>query len=224
MNEVDLGLGAFAGVLLGSIAAAMVALLAMRRWSDQEALGRAKSHAQAHLLEFRLFMDDPLTILRSQRALFADNARIMGLLLKPLLIVSIPMVLLLWQMDALYGRAPLRAGQIAIVSRAAQADAIEAPEGIVVETPPVHIRATGETCWRVRGLRSTAGRLRAGSAETRIVVGNGVAYLPEPLIGRPALSIEYPRATVFGLHWLVWFLILSTVAGFALRRPLRVVF
>ncbi len=214
-----------AGVFLASVVAAVLALLALRRWSDQEALGRAKSHAQAHLLEFRLFMDDPLDYLAVARARRSRTTP-----------GSWDSFQASVDRQHSHGAAPLANGR-AVWSGSAACGGRQPsspgrpgrtrskrPTASPVETPSVHIRATGETCWRICALRNTAGLFRAGSAQTRIVVGNGVAYLPEPLIGRPDLSIGYPRATVFGLHWLVWFLLLSTVAGFAFRRPLRVVF
>jgi len=224
MNEADLGTGALAGIAVASVGAAVLALLVVRRWSDQEALARAKASAQAHLLEFRLFMDDPLAILRSQRALLSDNLRILMLLLKPFAVLAVPMLVLMWQLDAWYGRAPLRIGEATVVSWPSDAASIDSPEGIAIETRPVHVRATGETSWRIRPLRKTSGVLRVSSTERRIVAGGGIAYLPVPLLGRNRPEIRYPRATVSGLHWLVWFVLLSTIAAFALRRPLRVVF
>jgi hypothetical protein len=134
------------------------------------------------------------------------------------------MALLMWQLDALYGRAPLRPGEAATVSRAAYAAAIDAPDALAVETKPVHIRATGETSWRIRPRYPTAARLRIDNEETRIVAGNGIAYLPVRLLGRERIVVGYPRATVMGLHWAVWFLLLSAIAAFLLRRPMRVVF
>lgn len=224
MNEVDLGAGALLGILAASVIGAVVALLAIRRWSDQQALARAKSSAQAHLLEFRLFLDDPPVLLRSQVALLADNLRIMRLLLKPLLVAALPMVLIFWQLDALYGRAPLRVGEAAIVSTPDRQPELQVPTGIAVETKPLHIQATGETVWRIRPGREMSSILRAGSVQTKVVAGKGVAYLPQPLTGRGPIDIAYPRATVLGWPWLAWFLILSTLAAFLLRRPMKVTF
>jgi hypothetical protein len=167
-------------------------------------------------------MDDPRQVLRSQRALLADNVRIMRLLLRPFLIVAIPMALAMWQLDALYGRAPLRVGEPAVVSAEWRQSAIGAPDGLMVETVPVYTQATSETSWRIRPLRPTSGIVRVASFERRIVAGSGIAYLPEPVVGRNAIDIRYPRATVLGLHWLVWFVMLSAIASFILRRPLRV--
>lgn len=224
MNGVDLGAAALLGIAFASVAVSAIALLLLRRWSDQEAIATTKAHAQAHLLEFRLFVDDPLLVLRSQRDLVIDNIRLMRLLLPAFLILAVPMVLVMWQLEALYGRAPLRVGEAAVVSAPSQQHSIVAPDGLVVETKPVYIEAEQQTSWRVRPSRATAGMLRVGSVERRIVAGSGISYLPEPLVGRSGINVPYPRATVLGLHWLVWFLLLSTVASLILRRPLRVAF
>jgi uncharacterized membrane protein (DUF106 family) len=187
-------------------------------------IARAKARAQAHLLEFRLFMDDPLLIFRSQRDLLSDNVCILKELLRPLLILAIPTILVTWQLDALFGRAPLRIGEPAVVSVKLHQDSIAAPEGVVVETKALFIQATGETCWRIRPVHQTSGWLRVGHSDTRLVAGSGLAYLPDAIVGRSAIEITYPGATVLGIHWLAWFIVLSMTAAFVLRRPLQVAF
>jgi hypothetical protein len=217
IRDVDLGVTAFAGVAVASVAAAVMALFVLRRWSDQKGMAEARSRAAAHLLEFRLFMDEPALILRSQRDLLVDNARLMRLLARPLLILAVPMALLVWQLDALYARAALRPGEVAVVTTQSRQSSIAVPDGVAVETGPVYLQATNETCWRIRPSRAVSGTLHAGTRQMRLVAGSGVVYLPNPG------GITYPNAKIFGIHWLVWFLVLSTIAAFLLRRPMRVV-
>ena len=38
------------------------------------------------------------------------------------------------------------------------------------------------------------------------------------------IRIEYPSATVFGFHWILWFMLLSLITALVLRGPMRVVF
>ena len=64
MSTIDLGMPAFASLVPVSILAGIGILLVFRHASDQAAVRRAKSIAQAHLLEFRLFMDEPRLLLR----------------------------------------------------------------------------------------------------------------------------------------------------------------
>jgi uncharacterized membrane protein (DUF106 family) len=223
VNETDLGLWALFGIVVASFVSAAIAILVIRRWSDQDALARTKSRAQAHLLELRLFIDDPAQILRSQRALIADQARIIKLLLPSFLILMIPMAVVLWTLDAFYSRGPLRVGEPVVVSTSSRQVGLNPPSGLLVETKPLFVQATGETCWRVRAIQPLRGTLRIADRSAAIVAGAGVSYLPEPL-WRESIRLPYPRATVVGLHWLIWFLLLSAVFALVLRRSLRVVF
>lgn len=241
MSEVDLGWSALAGLAAISVGCAAATLLAFRRFSDQQAIARTKNRAQAHLLEFRLFMDEPLLVLRAQGALLRDQGRLLALLTRPLLVVTIPMLLLLGQLEAIYGRVPLRPGRPAVVTIAGAQDAsLEAPAGIAVETPPVHVDS--EVSWRVRPLGSASGDLRIvqnGRVLTKSIAARwGLGYTSErrvgsmlsllihptelPLSGASWIDVRYPDATILGWHWLVWFLLITTIAGLLLRRPLRV--
>jgi uncharacterized membrane protein (DUF106 family) len=217
IRDVDLGLPAFAGIAPASAAAALLALYVLRRWSDQKKIKEVRSRMAAHLLEFRLFIDEPALILWSQRDLFVDNARMLRLLARPLLILVVPMALIVWQLEALYARAPLRLGEAAVVTTESRQNSITVPDGVAVETEPVYLQATNETCWRIRPSRTVSGMLRTGPRQSRLVAGSGVTYLLNPN------GVTYPHAKIFGLHWLIWFLILSTIGAFILRKPMRVV-
>jgi hypothetical protein len=169
-------------------------------------------------------MDDPIQILRSQRALMAAQSRVIRLLLPSFLILVGPMALLMWALDGFYGRAPLRVGESAIVLAHSRQSSIKAPDAVIVETTPIFLQATGETAWRIRPLRPVTGALTVGTTKTKIVAGPGIAYLAHPLTGSSGAHIHYRRATVLGFHWLIWFLLLSATAAIVLRRVLRVVF
>jgi hypothetical protein len=134
------------------------------------------------------------------------------------------MVLVFWGLDAFYSRAALRVGEAAVISVESFHHSIAIPDGFVVETKPLFIRATGQTSWRIRPVRPASGTVTVASMQERIAAGSGIAYLPAPLVRNSAIRIGYPRATVLGFHWLLWFLLLSTIAAFVMRRPLRVVF
>jgi hypothetical protein len=178
-------------------------------------MAELKSRAAAHLLESRLFMDESALILRSQDLLL-DSAYMMCLLARPLLILTVPMALLM-QLDALFGHAPLRTGEPAVVTVDSRQDSITVPDGVAAETEPVYMPATNDTCWRTGPSRPASGTMRAGTRETTLAGGPGVAYLSHQN------GIAYPKATIFCIHWLVWFLALSTVAAFLFRKRMRVV-
>jgi hypothetical protein len=226
-----------------SVLAGIGILLAFRYASDRSAVRRAKGIAQAHLLEFRLFMDEPLLILRAQRDLIVANLRFMKLMLRPFLWMLLPMGLLLAVLEAFYGHAPLRVGDPAIVTaqvrKVATILTLQAPAGIVVETPPVRVVAEHQVSWRIRPERAMTADMRIlldGQVYAkRISAGNGIQFLsvrrgsPSSVFLYPTepplsdndiqwIEIRYPRATILRFHWLIWFFAISAVAALALRR------
>jgi hypothetical protein len=248
---VDLGMAAFATLLPVSVLTGIAVLLVFRRASDPAAVRRAKNQATAHLLEFRLFMDEPRLILRAQRDLVVANLRFMKLMLRPVLVLLLPMALLLVEMDAFYGHVPLAAGQPAIVTAHLEGDPsaipleLEAPSGIAVESPGVRIPAAREVSWRIRPWGAASGSLQLHSGDrvlTKTVAsGRGVRYLSErraslagfiwhptepPITGSAIdwIEVRYPPAQIFHLHWLVWFFAVSGITALLLRRKLRAVF
>jgi hypothetical protein len=241
--ETDLGLAALATLIPISVLAGVAILLVFRYTSDQAAVRCAKGIAQAHLLEFRLFMDDPILVLRAQRDLIVANLRFMRLMLRPFLWMLLPMGLLLAVLEAFYGHAPLRTGDAAIITagvrNAAATLTLQAPPEIAVETPAVHALAERQVSWRIRPLRATNTEVRIVSGDRiiakRVSAGDGIHFLSErrgSLLSlalnptEPALSdddiewieILYPPATVLKLHWLIWFFAISGITALALRR------
>ena len=99
-----------------SVAVGLLMLWVFKISSNQKGIERAKKKMQAYLLELRLYGDDPALIFRTQWNLLASNMRYLGLMFKPALILTVPMVLLLVHMDAIYGIAPLQSGETAIVT------------------------------------------------------------------------------------------------------------
>jgi len=222
VTEVELGGVALLGIGVAAAVTTLVMMLTIRRWSDQAAIAATKAQAQAHLLECRLFREDPGQVLRSQRALALDNVRLLKLLFPSLALSALPMMGVLWTLDAAYSRAPLKVGSSAVVSVAAQQQSIVTPPGFAVETRPLFVKATGQTSWRIRPTQDSSGKLQVASMTERIVAGSGMAFLPKPLWGRSAIEIRYPKATVFSLPWALWFVVISLVSALILRRPLGV--
>src|SRR5205823_1674724 len=134
---------ALAGMLCG---AAM--LWIVRRTSNGTAIRAVVNRIQAHLLEFWLYVDEPRAIWKSWKGLLASNVRLLGLLVVPFLILSIPSLPLFFLLDAIYGTTPLPVGKPAVVTLAFDGH-LTAPEGISVETPPVRV-SSREVSWRIR--------------------------------------------------------------------------
>ncbi len=129
--------------------------------------------------------------------------------------------------------------------------ALETPPGLELTAPAVRIPDLHEVVWRIKAMAPGAGRLvlRSGgrTLEKTVTVGGGpmtkvsamasrgsiwkrVLYPGEPALpsGQPVRSIEilYPAKSLaaFGLniHWLIAYLILSIVFGFAFKGVFKV--
>jgi hypothetical protein len=170
--------------LLAAGAAAGVLSAFVFDWTtDRVAIRRAVNLILAHVLEFRLFLDEPIVILRAQLDLFKSNARLLRLMLLPALILTIPSILLFMKLNALYGRAPLRVGDAVVVSAKDSGARLTMPRQIRIESPPVHNK--GEVAWRIRPL----------------------AIVPVDLLERDNanITIPFPAARILRFPWLVWF-------------------
>lgn len=237
------------GILLG-----ICMLRVFRLTSHQEAIRRIKAQLYARLYEMRLFTDEPLLMWRAQWGLLTSNVRYLGLMLVPAVLMTVPMILIFAQLECFYGYAPLALGQQAVVtlqSKAADGPVpiLRAPDGIVVETPPVRVGG-GRMSWRIRALRPVAGVLRfvfpGETVEKSIHSGKGPVYISErrvnsglDLLWHPAetalsastvnwIEIQYPKATVHALgldlHWLIWLLFFSMISALVFKRRLGVAF
>jgi uncharacterized membrane protein (DUF106 family) len=227
------------------------------RVSDQKKIERTKKRLQAYLLELRLFGDDLSLVWRSQKNLFTGNLRYMALMLKPALYLTVPVVVLMIHMDGFYGWTPLPVGQSAVITvqtgemltSTTPAPKLEAPPGIVVETPAVRALRAGQFSWRIRAEKPTDGMLKfdwnGAQFEKSISSGSPWRYLSlrrvhsawdalwspgENRLSTPSIEwveTPYPAATIglagIELHWVIWFLLISVIAAYLLKGYFNVV-
>jgi len=215
------------GLALLSAAAGVGMLWVFQKTSNQAAIGRAKRRVQAHLLELRIYRDEPDVMWQAQKSLAAANLRYMALMLQPALILAIPFAVLLVHLEAFYGRAPLAPGAESILTirlsgpAGTEAPQLEAPAGVAVETPAVRVLDEGQVSWRIRPQSAVSGtlhiKLNGTTVEKRIEAGAAPRFVPgrrvhsvwdavwhpgEARIEAPAVEwvdIRYPGATV---EWL----------------------
>jgi len=191
--------------------------------SNQARIRTVKRKVQAHLLELRIFSDEPAVAWRAQKSLLRANLGYAGLMLQPVLVLALPTVLLLVHLEGFYGRAPLAVGRPAIVTVAMRGPAITAPvlmapEGIEIETPPVRVLERNEVSWRIRPVAPVSGYLHftidGRTVSKRIEAGGSPLFVPgrrvdsafaalwrpgEPRIGAGNIEwidIRYPQASV----------------------------
>jgi hypothetical protein len=195
-----------------AFAAGVAMLWVFAGCSDQAHIELAKRKLRAHLLAFRLFSDEPRLIFRSQKQLLIWNARYLALMLRPTLVMILPLAALLWHLDAIYGHRPLAPGETAIVTLqlAPGEDALRTlysrqiysltGEGVTVETPALRLPDMRQVLWRVRvagpppaeGPRGvTVWRYDFGVPKT-VQVGGGLQYLSKRLVTSRFDWLLYP--------------------------------
>jgi len=239
-----------------SVLVGMTMLMVFKRVSNQKAIRKVKARLMAYLYEMRLFVDDPLLVWKAQWGLIVANVRYVFLMMTPALVMSVPMLLILGQFECFLGYTPLKPGESAIVtmqmtkSGLGQTPELRAPEGIVVETPPVHVDGGRQISWRIRAARPTAGELQfvfpGETMDKSVDAGKGPQYVSvrrvssaldllvypgeSRLAAGPVdwIQLDYPPATVhilgIDLHWLIWLLILSMGSALLLKRRFGVSF
>ena len=129
------------------------------KWtSNAAAIKAAKQKLKGHILEMRIYQDDPVLILRGFGHTLRANGVYLGTLLKPFLILIVPMVIVFMQMDERYSRAPLSRGETTILSVALKEGVdpfgsdirLNVDGGVVADGLPVRVGETREINWRLR--------------------------------------------------------------------------
>jgi len=145
-----------------SVLTTVMVLLVYKYLSSQEAIKEVKDRVKAHILEIRLFQDDPVLMGRAVRAVLLANLKYLGLNLKPFLIVFLPIFLMLVQMETRFGYRPLLPNESALVRtfwRSAHpgdkgpGPTLLAGDGLSLESPPVRIENGREIQRAPNGVR-----------------------------------------------------------------------
>jgi uncharacterized membrane protein (DUF106 family) len=177
------------GLLAVSIVTGAVMLVIFRYTSNQRAIARQKELIKAHILEIRLFKDDLRLQFAAQRKILVENLRYMRHALAPMIVMLVPVLIILIQLDVRYARRPLLPGETTVLRVAVEEGIdlssvrLDAPEGIAVETEPMRIPGANEVNWRIRAEREGSHDLgiAVGSerAVKRLEAGERVAKLSE---------------------------------------------
>ena len=117
-----------------SVFTAVISLLAVRWTSNQKAIRRVKDLMGAHVLEVRLFPDQLNVVLRAYLTLFGNTLLYLRYALVPLLILSVPLLILFAQLEGYFGRGPVEPGRDFIVR--ATFETVDSLRDPVLRLPP----------------------------------------------------------------------------------------
>ncbi len=148
-------------LLLISLLTGILLLVIFRYTSNQKGIGETKEKIKAHLLELRIFKDDPRILLSAQKEILFYNARYFMYGIRPLVVMLVPVTILLIHLDNWFGYRPVRPGESTVVSvRLADEAAtglakvgLHANQGLFLETSALRIPAEREVDWRIRAAK-----------------------------------------------------------------------
>ena len=190
-----------------SVITAAWALLLFKAVTPQARLTSVRDRLFGHIYEMGMYQDHLRVVGRIQGDLAQTNLRYLGLTLPALVVLTVPMVVTLAQLDSRFAHRPFRAGETAVLSVTLAGDAVAAldritlatPPGVMIEAGPVRDKISGAVAWRLlakdRGihqLRILDGATELGSRE--LVVGDGLIRLGESSNRDWLHGVLYPGA------------------------------
>ena len=170
MNLLNNGMTKFFDVLLAPVAAwpgltmvlvslvtAVWALLLFKAVVPQDKMTRVRDRLFGHIYEMGLYQDHLRVVGRIQWDMVRANLRYLSLTLPYLVVLMVPMVLTLAQLDSRFSHRPLLPGEDTVFSITLSDEAaakladlrLEVPTGLRVSAGPVRDLMSGSVAWRL---------------------------------------------------------------------------
>jgi uncharacterized membrane protein (DUF106 family) len=210
---------ALGGLIFISVLTGGVMLFLFRLTSNQQAMKEVKTRISAYFLELRLYSHDISNVMASQGKILRSNLSYMKLSLVPAVVMIVPVILVMVQLNLRYASSQLRPGETALVKVKVSEGFdvmrnrldLECGEGIEKASPGVRIPSLNEVCWKIKltepgvhsiNLNSQAGRVEMPIyGSDRLVPVYGMAKkssLGEAVLnpGSPRVPSEVPIESV----------------------------
>lgn len=168
------GLSPWIGLSVVSLLTAGILVLLFHLSSDQRALLRARNCFIARLLELLLFQHDFRVNLSACGRILWANVGYLGALLRPMLVATVPLVLIFIQLASWYEWRPLKIGEPIVLeveldkshSVALTPVEVSLPAIAKLDSPAVRTLVTNELAWRLRAIGPGAGPITVHVAGT----------------------------------------------------------
>lgn len=193
-----------------AVVTGVVMLLVFKYTSQQTAIKRTRSQIKANLLALSLFKDNVWVGLRAQGRILANAGKLMLLAVVPMLVMTVPMILLLGQLALWYQARPLNVGEEAVVTVKLSKEAngelqkvkLRGGDGMEPTIGPVRVPSKDMVCWNIKakeaGLHELTVNIDDAPFTKQLAVGSG--YMPTSL-QRPASRwsdvLLHPREAPF---------------------------
>lgn len=169
-------------MILISLITGLLMLVVFRYTSNQVGIRNVKNKIKAHLLELRLFKDSLALSLKAQGSILRYNLKYIGYSGKPLLVMIIPLILILIQLNFWFAYQSLEPGEATILKLKLKEGqnildldiSVEPTPSLTIETPPLRIEEGKEINWRLRpadkGLHTLTFRINGKTFIKRVAV------------------------------------------------------
>lgn len=146
------------GMVFISLLTGFFMLFVFRYTSNQEGIRKVKNKIKAYLFEIRLFKENFGLSLRAQGKILRHNLKYIGYSFKPMLVMIIPLILIIIQLNSWFGYRSLVPRERAILKVKLKKDfnpldldfSIKSSPGFVIDSPPLRIEEEREIDWRLR--------------------------------------------------------------------------
>jgi uncharacterized membrane protein (DUF106 family) len=167
---------ALGGLIFISILTGGVMLFLFRFTSNQAAMKEVKTRISAYFLELRLYSHDISNVIASQGKIMRSNLSYMKLSLIPAVVMIVPVILVMVQLNLRYANQQLRPGDTALVKvKVAEGYDVmrnkiemECGSGLEKASPGVRIPSLGEVCYKVRLTEPGIHTFKLGSGGTNL--------------------------------------------------------
>ncbi len=189
-------LGVFSPVValwIISAATGVFMLLIWRYTSNQDAIADVRRQISAHLLATRLFKDNLSVTFRAQRQILLQALRLLGLSLRPMLIMLVPFVLIMVQIGLRYEFRPFEIGEEARVTVTLKTDTEVKGKGTLIGLADGLRHDSNDPC-RIKPLRTVDWRLTASRpGDYSLLIGPKEDQIDVPL----AVGDGFRRVSAF---------------------------
>ena len=152
----------FWGLAFISLLTGAIMVFIFKYVSNQDGIHRAKAKVRGHFLEVWLYKHDFKVVTGSIGRILKANFIYMRYAVAPLLVMIVPVVLIMIQLNLHYGFEPLKPGSRAsVIIKWNDAQAMKdstlsasADKGLSIETTPLTAAVKKETSWRIKAKSS----------------------------------------------------------------------
>lgn len=150
-------LSSWVGMIVISFLTGLFMLFVFGKTSNQRGIKRIKNKIKAHLLELRLYKDSLNQSLKAQGQLFRCNLKYISYSVKPMLVMIIPLILIIIQLNLWFAHRPFSPGEKTLLKVKLEKNynplqvnlTVKPSSGVIIDSPPVRIKEESEIDWRV---------------------------------------------------------------------------